>query len=61
MEETTSFKLERNVATLWMHLSSRLVAEMVSTENLLQLTKSELGVFNYTNDQLQLGELLRYC
>ena len=40
MEETISFKLERNVEVLFMHLSSRIVAEMVSTKNLLQLTKS---------------------
>ena len=28
---------------------------------LLKLTQSELGVFNYTNYQIQLGEILRYC
>ena len=30
MEEITSFKFKRNVEILWMHLSSLLVAEIVS-------------------------------
>ena len=32
MEETTSFKLKRNVEILWMHLSSREVAETKSVK-----------------------------
>ena len=61
IEEVTSVKLEINLEILWMHLSSRLFAEIAATKILLQLTQSELGVFNYTNDQLQLGEMLKYC
>ena len=46
MEEVTSVKFEINLEILWMHLSSRLFAEIAATKILLQLTQSELAAVN---------------
>ena len=56
MEETTSFKMERNVEILWMHLSSRLVAEIVSTNNLLLLTKLLIVAIGRRDWHYQIGK-----
>ena len=56
MEETTSFKLERNVATLWMHLSSRESAETQLATILPLWLMSEMYAVDGANNQFQNGK-----
>ena len=59
MEETTSFKLERNVATLWMHLSSRESAETQLAMILPLWLRSEMDAVDGGNYQFQIRENCR--
>ena len=54
MEETTSFKLERNVEVSWMHLSSRDFAEKELVNILPLWLRSEIDAVDGGNYQFQI-------